>query len=134
MDATVTYKCPNCDAGLTFDPEKQKFICEFCISDFTEDELKERGALEHAEEVERQNAEFNENIHEYSCPSCGAEIITDLNTVAGTCFYCHNPIVLSDKVSGNLKPSKIVPFAFDKEEAKATFLRFAKKKKFAPRS
>ena len=40
MDATVTYKCPNCDAGLTFDPEKQKFICEFCISDFTEDELK----------------------------------------------------------------------------------------------
>ena len=134
MDATVTYKCPNCDAGLTFDPEKQKFICEFCISDFTEDELKERGALEHAEEVERQNAEFNENINEYSCPSCGAEIITDLNTVAGTCFYCHNPIVLSDKVSGNLKPSKIVPFAFDKEEAKATFLRFAKKKKFAPRS
>ena len=67
MDATVTYKCPNCDAGLTFDPEKQKFICEFCISDFTEDELKERGALEHAEEVEKQNAEFNENIHEYSC-------------------------------------------------------------------
>ena len=56
MDATVTYKCPNCDAGLTFDPEKQKFICEFCISDFTEDELRERGALDRAEEVERQNA------------------------------------------------------------------------------
>ena len=133
MDSTVTYKCPNCDAGLIFDPEKGKFVCEFCISDFTEDELRERGAFNRAEEIEREQEEFRSHVNEYSCPSCGAEIITDENTVAGTCFYCHNPIVLSDKVSGSLKPSKIIPFAFDKEEAKARFLRFAKKKKFVPR-
>ena len=134
MDSTVTYKCPNCDAGLIFDPEKGKFVCEFCISDFTDDDLRERGAFDRTEESDREQAEFSEHIKEYCCPSCGAEVITDENTVAGTCFYCHNPIVLSDKVSGNLKPSKIIPFAFDKEEAKARFLRFAKKKKFVPKS
>lgn len=134
MDSTVTYKCPNCDAGLIFDPEKGKFVCEFCISDFTEDELRERGSLDRADEIEREQAEFREHIKEYCCPSCGAEVITDENTVAGTCFYCHNPIVLSDKVSGNLKPTKIIPFAFDKEEAKARFLRFAKKKMFVPKT
>ncbi len=134
MDSTVTYKCPNCDAGLIFDPEKGKFVCEFCISDFTEDDLREKGAFDRTEQAEREQAEFSEHIKEYCCPSCGAEVIADENTVAGTCFYCHNPIVLSDKVSGNLKPSKIIPFAFDKEEAKARFLRFAKRKKFVPKS
>lgn len=134
MDSTVTYKCPNCDAGLIFDPEKGKFACEFCISDFTEDELRERGAIDRTEEAERQQSEFRDHIREYHCPSCGAEVISDENTVAGTCFYCHNPIVISDKVSGNLRPSKIIPFAFDKDEAKSRFLRFAKKKMFVPKA
>ena len=31
-DHTVSYKCPNCDAGLLFSAEKQKFVCEFCLS------------------------------------------------------------------------------------------------------
>ena len=133
MDKTVTYKCPNCDAGLLFDPPKQKFVCEFCISEFTEEELLSQEDVGAREEEEKENEEFSSRINEYNCPSCGAEIITDANTVADTCFYCHNPIVLSAKVSGNLKPSKIIPFKFDKEEAKNIFLRFAKKKKFTPK-
>ena len=133
MDGTVTYKCPNCDAGLIFSPDKQRFVCEFCISDFTEEELKAGGQDSRAEEAERDNAEFSAEINEYNCPSCGAEIIADVNTIADTCCYCHNPIVISEKASGILRPSKIIPFKFDKAEAKSQFLRFAKKKWFAPR-
>ena len=44
-ESTVVYKCPNCDAGLLFDAEKQKFICEFCISEFTEAELADTSWL-----------------------------------------------------------------------------------------
>ena len=80
MDSTLTYKCPNCDAGLIFDPEKAKFVCEFCISDFTEDELRERGAFDRADEIEREQEQFRSQVKEYSCPSCGAEIITDDQT------------------------------------------------------
>ena len=134
MDSTVTYKCPNCDAGLLFNPEKAKFVCEFCVSDFTEDELRDRGAFSRTEQIEKEEAEFSEHVREYNCPSCGAEIVTDENTVAGTCFYCHNPIVLSSRVSGSFKPTKIIPFSFDKAEAKSRFLRFAKKKMFVPKS
>ena len=134
MDSTVTYKCPNCDAGLKFDPDRQKFICEFCVSEFTEEELKGSSSYEKAERAFEENEKFASEVNGYACPSCGAEVIADANTVAGACFYCHNPIVLSDKVSGELRPSKIIPFAFDKEEAKSRFLRFAKKKKFVPNS
>lgn len=132
MDSTVTYKCPNCDAGLIFDAKKQSFVCEFCISSFTEEELVGKSSDEKAKKTESENAEFNEQINEYFCPSCGAEVIMDKATVADFCYYCHNPIVLSDKVSGMLKPSKIIPFKFDREEAKASFLRYAKKKWFVP--
>ena len=132
-ESTVIYKCPNCDAGLLFDAEKQKFICEFCISEFTEEELSDTDSAERAERAERENAEFAGEINEYSCPSCGAEIITDKSTVASFCYYCHNPVVLSDRVSGALKPQKVIPFAFDKNEAVDIFLRYTRKKKFLPR-
>ena len=132
-ETTVTYKCPNCDAGLTFNAEKQLFVCDFCISDFTEEDLKKTASQEKAEKAERENKEFSESINEYYCSSCGAEIITDKSTVADFCYYCHNPVVLIDRVCGSMKPSKIIPFAFDKEAAKESFLRFAKKKRFLPK-
>ena len=132
MSNTVTYKCPNCDAGLIFDPEKGLFKCEFCISEFSEDELKSTDSAKRAEEAMKNDEEFGSQIREYVCRSCGAEIITDESTVAGLCYYCHNPVVLSGKISGAFKPTKIIPFAFDKDEAKAKFMRFAKKKRFAP--
>ena len=133
MQGTITYKCPNCDAGLLFDPEKQKFICEFCISEFSEDELRNTEAAKKSAEQENEEKLFSEDTNEYNCPSCGAEIITDVNTIAETCYYCHNPIILKGKVSANMKPSKIIPFKFDKDEAKKTFLDFAKKKRFTPK-
>ena len=34
--ALVSYKCPNCGGSVVFDPKKQKFCCEFCMSEFTE--------------------------------------------------------------------------------------------------
>lgn len=37
--AAITYKCPNCDGGLVFDPSSQKYHCEYCLSDFTQEEI-----------------------------------------------------------------------------------------------
>ena len=46
-----SYKCPNCGGGLVFDPKTQKFKCEYCLSAFTEETLKEM------EEVARKSEE-----------------------------------------------------------------------------
>lgn len=133
VESTVIYKCPNCDAGLLFDAEKQRFVCEFCLSEFSESEIASTDSAERAQRAERENAEFAGEVNEYRCPGCGAEIITDKSTVASFCYYCHNPVLLSDRVSGAFKPSKVIPFAFGKDEAVDVFLRYAKKKKFLPR-
>ena len=130
---TVTYQCPNCGAGLLFDPEKQVFKCEFCLSEFTENELEQTDAHQNAVNAQAQAEEFCGHMNAYMCPSCGAEIIADENTAADFCYYCHNPIVLSGRLTGEIQPTKIIPFKYDKDAAKEKFLAFAKKKWFVPR-
>ena len=62
-----SYKCPNCGGGLVFDPKTQKFKCEYCLSAFTEETLKEMeeaarkseeaskpGGMPEAEKIESQ--------------------------------------------------------------------------------
>ena len=36
--SAVSYKCPSCGGELTFDPQTQKYKCEYCFSYFTEDQ------------------------------------------------------------------------------------------------
>ncbi len=133
MSETVTYKCPNCGAGLLFDAEAQSFACEFCLSSFSENDLNGSEAKSSAEAEKQANEEFSSEINAYHCNSCGAEIVADKSTVADFCYYCHNPIVIEERISGVKRPTKIIPFKFNKEQAKDIFLRYAKKKWFVPR-
>lgn len=131
--ATLTYKCPNCDAGLIFNADKQLFSCQFCFSDFTEEELLNSSAAQNAERRIESDNLFADEVEEYHCQSCGAEIIADKTTVAEFCIYCHNPIVLADKVGGFMRPTKLIPFKFGKDDAIKIFNNYIRKKRFLPR-
>lgn len=130
--AAISYKCPNCGGDLRFDPKTQKFKCEYCISTFDEQTLQtaSSGTQEGAADKKEQAAE---GAVVYSCPSCGAEIITDETTAATFCYYCHNPVVLSGRLSGKYEPDLVIPFAVDKKEAVESFLSYVKKKRFVPK-
>lgn len=145
--AAVTWKCPNCGGGLQFDPSSQSFECEYCMSRFTQEELDslkpDEGEVQPELEQETEDGresgmesdEQKENQKQaviYTCPSCGAEIVTDETTAATFCFYCHNPIVLKGQLDGTYEPDYVLPFAIEKEKAKEIFLGWLKKKKFVP--
>ena len=130
---TLTYQCSCCGAGLKFDPNTQLFKCEFCLSEFTEIDLEKTEAHKKAEEARIQNEEFCQHMNEYLCNQCGAQITADENTAADICPYCHSPVVLSGRLSGQKMPSKVVPFKYSKDEAIKHFLAFAKKKRFVPK-
>lgn len=134
MNATVTYTCNNCGAGLLFNAAEQAFCCEFCLSSFTEAELQSSSSAEKARQREEENAEFTGQVQQYRCQSCGAEVLAEGNTIARSCYYCHNPVLIVDQVSGAYKPSKIIPFKLDKNAAVDEFLRFVKKKRFVPKN
>lgn len=143
--AVVTYKCPNCDGGLIFDAESQKFHCEYCLSYFTEEELINAGQAKSEEQpadnAENINSEDSQEAAEeefdgvvYTCPSCGAEVVVDSTKAASHCCFCHNPVVISGRLDGKFKPDCVIPFAIDRDEAVENFFKWFKKKWFVPKN
>lgn len=154
----ITHKCPNCGGPLTFNPDDQKFHCDFCLSEFTEAEVtafeaqqkaarlvadepsptvEGTGATADAKDTTVPQAATDatsaSNLELFTCPSCGAEIVTDATTAATYCYFCHNPVVLTGRLAGTFQPEKVLPFAISKEKAEAEFLNWTKKKKFIPK-
>lgn len=131
--AVLTYKCPNCGGGMVFDPEKQNYSCEYCLSEFSQEELEamKPAAQETEGEETFEQTEKGEALL-YTCPSCGAEIATDETTAATFCYYCHNPVVLSGRLSGDQMPALVVPFQISQEEAKSRFISWIGKKRYVP--
>ncbi|MDR0904524.1 MAG: hypothetical protein LBM59_07820 [Ruminococcus sp.] len=136
-------KCPNCGAELRFSPEKQKMLCDYCASEFTTEELAEAdkpiteaaaAPAKSEEQEDREKREFAEATRVYVCNNCGASIISDENTAAAECYYCHNPVTLSGRVSGEFRPARLIPFKLTRPEAEDVFKKFIKKKWFVPAS
>lgn len=125
MKDAVDNKCPSCGANIKFNPTTQKWDCEYCgvsynIKDFEEIQSKEK------EEI------VDNTITEYTCPDCGAIVLTDKNTVATHCVYCGNTAIIKNRLQGEFKPDKIIPFKTQKQEAIDAFQKNVKKKWFAP--
>lgn len=131
--AVVTWKCPNCGGGLQFDPATQKFECEYCLSQFTKEQLAGLPPDLGEEQAALEEEQGSAKPVLYVCPSCGAEIVTEETTAATFCFYCHNPVVLKGRLEGGYEPDFVLPFAIEKEKAKQIFLEWLKKKRFVPK-
>lgn len=128
MSGIITYHCPNCGGPLKFNPKLQKYACEYCLSEFIEQEAKEG---------ENKSKQTGENPGEpvlYSCPSCGAEVVTDETTAATFCYYCHNPVILTGRLSGEYHPDYVIPFSIEKDKAVDMFKSWMKKKRFTPKA
>lgn len=135
--AGITYKCPNCGAYLTFDPETQQWKCPFCSSAFPESELKGKAEAfqnEAEQEAEKEAKEPSSGAQVvYHCPSCGSEIMTDETTVATHCYYCHSPVVLQGKLTADMKPDEVLPFTIGREKAIEEISEWIRTRKFVPK-
>ena len=136
---SLVYKCPNCYAELKFSASDQLFKCDYCGSSFTEQEMKEVAAQNEAhadlgpEPEAQQEDDFSEHTSVYHCNSCGASIMADDNTAATFCYYCHNPVILTGRVSGDLRPAYVLPFQIDRDTAVNHFKDWCKKRWFLPK-
>ncbi|MCQ2482433.1 MAG: hypothetical protein MJ153_02960 [Clostridia bacterium] len=123
-------KCPGCGANLEFNPDFQSMVCNSCGGMFKPRTLK-RVAEAKSYEVGELTKE-DEKHHEITCNSCGAQIVTDLNTSATMCPFCGSPALIIGRLTRKFEPDYIIPFRYGKEEAKKTFLKWAKQIKFIP--
>lgn len=138
----VQYKCPNCGGPLKFDPKSGMHTCEYCRSSFTQKDVSEKtnigkqagGSAGPASVTSDTTDASIEDAKVYTCPSCGATIVTDSTTAATFCYYCHNPVVLSGRLSGEFKPDYVVPFRISREKALQIFESWIGRKKYVPKA
>ncbi|MGH1646686.1 TFIIB-type zinc ribbon-containing protein [Enterococcus gilvus] len=139
MADVITHHCPNCGGPLTFNPSDQKFHCDYCLSIFTVEDIEKFEANEGVQTIDGQTStasieEANTgDMDLFLCPSCGAQIVTDHTTAATYCYFCHNPVVLSGRLTGEFLPNKVLPFTIDREKAVTDFLAWTQKKRFIPK-
>ena len=137
------YKCPACGGAIEFDSKSQKMKCPYCDTEFELETLKELD-----EQMEREagqqddlsgwqtdaGGEWQEGetdgMNVYTCQSCGGEIIADENTGASNCPYCGNPVIMTEKFKGALRPDLVIPFKLDKKAAKEAYYRHIKGRTF----
>lgn len=143
METLLEYKCPACGGALNFDSSVQKMKCPYCDTEL------EVAALRELDEVLRQEQpstytwdtqpqgqwteEEAEGLRSFVCQSCGGEIVGDVNTAATHCPYCDNPVVMTGRFRGDLRPDLVVPFQLNKEQAKAALEAHLNKKPLLPK-
>ena len=119
-------KCPNCGSNLFFDTEHSALMCGNCGGTFDPETMDSTGsfALANPEKNYDGKIEMSEDDkrrQEIVCNSCGAQIVTDMNTAATFCSFCGSPAIVTRRLTREFKPDYIIPFAFDKEKAMSLF-------------
>lgn len=142
--SVIIIKCNNCGGPLEFKVETQNWICDYCLSEFSEQEVKEslkneqsfaEAAISKESLVQSQeeDLEYTEKATGYMCESCGAELVTDDTTAATFCCFCHSPTIIKRRLEGEYRPEKVLPFKLTREQAIEIFKKWAKRKPLLPR-
>lgn len=147
MSDLKEYKCPACGGSVEFDSHSQKMKCPYCDTEFELDTLKAYD--EQLEKEAEQKDDISgwqtdagsewqegetEGMNVYTCKSCGGEIIAHENTGASNCPFCGNPVIMTEKFSGALRPDLVIPFKLDKKAAKEAYYKHIKGKKLLAES
>ena len=137
MAKLIEHKCPNCGGTLKFDAGAQKVICEHCASEFEVKALLESdevldGFSGSLESEKRATIEDGGNLNVYRCSSCGSQIICDENTASTICPYCDSAVILTGRLSGELKPDLVIPFHEDKYAVRNRLEQYLKKRWLLP--
>ena len=140
------YKCPSCGGAIEFDSHSQKMKCPYCDTEFDLETLKKYDEQLSKEAEQKYDISYwqtdpgkqwqegeTDGMNVYTCKSCGGEIVSDENTGATSCPYCGNPVILTERFRGALRPDMVIPFKLDKKAAKEAYYKHIKGRPLLPK-
>ena len=140
------YKCPSCGGGIEFDSHSQKKKGPYCDTEFDLETLKKYDEQLSKEAEQKDDISDwqtdpgkqwqegeTDGMNVYTCKSCGGEIVSDENTGATSCPYCGNPVILTERFRGALRPDMVIPFKLDKKAAKEAYYKHIKGRPLLPK-
>lgn len=140
------YECPGCGAPMVFDSTAQQMVCEHCGTTMSVQQVEQLQKEKQAQTAEQDTDDFEMEqvdteyqtgkeaaFRRYTCPGCGAEVLTDEYTAATFCSFCGNPTLMEDRLSGEKTPARIIPFKINKEQAQSMYRSWCKKGILTPK-
>lgn len=130
----IRQECKHCGGVMRFDPSTCCLTCVHCgnreiLNEAPDHEELSFEGFDFEALNEGSSDENTDNLPIYVCQSCGAEVITPPEQAALTCPYCGSNIVLTDKISGRLRPDGIVPFKIPANKLQGIMKEYCKGKK-----
>lgn len=122
------YECPNCAGNLKFDIERQQLYCEYCG---TQADPYSFEKARDAEETSLSGGDYEVTV--FTCPQCGAELLSEDVTAATFCSFCGASTILDSRIDKQKRPVRIIPFMRTKKDCREAYRKMVRRAIFAPR-
>lgn len=128
------YSCPQCGAPVSYNPNTCMLECSYCgfkqkIDGQTSDE---EFSFEDADK--NADSSWNADTKVIKCENCGAENVVANDAISSTCPFCGSNQVIDTSELAGIKPHRIIPFQVSLTDAKATYIKWVKKRFFSPKA
>ncbi len=134
-DDSNAFVCPSCgNDGMDYNDKTSMLTCSACgksvgMYEYGSASVGKQYSSPEFEKIKEHTSVSSyddETAREYHCDNCGAVLVTESNTAATTCGFCHSPMILSDRLSGNYAPAQAIPFKMDMKTAHEKFKKWCK--------
>jgi hypothetical protein len=115
------FMCPKCGGRMSFAPDGQSLVCEYCsrnqkLSLAQPGSAQEKDFLIAMATARGHGKPLQEQV--FHCEGCGCEFILPPDQISSTCVYCGSPYVVNwESDEQLLAPDGIIPHAFDQSRA-----------------
>jgi len=124
------FMCPKCGGRMSFAPDGQSLLCEYCsrnqrFSAAQPGTANEKDFIIAMATARGHGKPLNQQV--FHCEGCGCEFILPPNQISSSCVYCGSPHVVNwESEEQLLAPDGIIPHAFDQKQATKNLIDWMK--------
>jgi hypothetical protein len=130
------FMCPKCGGRMSFAPDGQSLLCEYCsrnqrFSAAQPGTANEKDFLIAMATARGHGKPLDQQV--FHCEGCGCEFILPPNQISSTCVYCGSPHVVNwESEEHLLAPDGIIPHAFDQKRAIKVLIEWVESAQIKP--
>jgi hypothetical protein len=130
------FMCPKCGGRMSFAPDGQSLLCEYCsrnqrFSAAQPGTANEKDFLIAMATARGHGKPLDQQV--FHCEGCGCEFILPPNQISSTCVYCGSPHVVNwESEEELLAPEGIIPHMFDQNRAIKILIEWVESNRIKP--